>query len=108
MPSIIRMNDFNLTPGKAYLLKTSILAAPHNPTGMIGNPRIPIGTMFISWPNLDDSKLSATITTDERAKLDGRLYDFAIWNDAVPVGCHRFYRVAAEQLEGAAEEIVSR
>jgi len=64
--------------------------------------------MFISWPCLDDPKLSGNISTDKGAQLDDRRYDFAIWSETIPVGCRRFYRVIAEHLEEAAKEIVVR
>jgi hypothetical protein len=101
------MGDFKLVPGKAYLLKVSIWAAPHDATGMTSNTRIPTGTVFISWPYLDDPKASRNIATDKRANKDGDRYDFAIWNETLPAGCRRFYRVLAEHLEAASSEIVS-
>jgi hypothetical protein len=107
MPTASRINAFKLTAGKAYLLKEPIWAAPHDATETTSS-RIPTATMFISWPYLNETKLFANIPTDKLAKLDGRLYDFAIWNETLPVGCRRFYRVVAEHLEGAAEEIVVR
>jgi len=105
MPPASRTNDFKLIAGKAYLLKEPIWAVPHDGREAT-SCRIPTATMFISWPYLDETKFSANIPTDNRTQLDGRLYDFAIWNERLPVGCRRFYRVVAEHLEGAAEEIV--
>ena len=101
------MGDFKLVPGKAYLLKASILAAPHDATGMTSNARIPTGTMFISWPYLDGPKFSKNTATGKRASSYDHLYDFAIWNETLPACCRRFYRVLAEHLEAAASEIVS-
>jgi hypothetical protein len=98
------MGDFKLVPGKAYLLNASIWAAPHDATGRTSNTRIPTGTMFISWPYLDDVESAQNIATDRRAN-NGHLYDFAIWNETLPTGCRRFYRVLAEHLEAASSEI---